>query len=143
MKMTIVRASHFSCGYAFQVPGYSSAENLKTYGDLANYEGFGRNFRVEASFSGEIDPLSGMILNLTEIDQWLGHVVSSLDHRFLNTDLKYFSKCVPTPENIVKYIFEEITAQMILHKDVCLTNVRLYESENRWLDFGVGPFENE
>ncbi len=133
MKIKIVRAAHFSCGYAFKMPGKSLKENQTVYGDLADQDGFGRNFRVEASFSGKVDPQSGMIVNLSDIDKWLGKVVATLDHHFLNTDLAYFSNKPPTPENIVKYIFEELSKQV---KDVDLTNVRLFENENRWLDFG-------
>jgi 6-pyruvoyltetrahydropterin/6-carboxytetrahydropterin synthase len=132
VKTSLVRAAHFSCGYAYRIAGQTAEQNQKDYGSLAEGEGYGRNFRFEASFTGQIDPLSGMIVNLSHIDQWLKEVVETLDHRFLNTDLEYFKKSVPTPENILRYLFAEIQKRT---KAVTLTNVRLFEADDRWLDF--------
>ena len=143
MRIQIVRACHFSCGYAFKIESLTSEENQKIYGDLAKHDGFGRNFRVEVSLSGRIDPLSGMIVNLADIDSWLNNIKLTMDHRFLNTDVDYFKFITPTPENILKYFFIEFQKQIDPAKNVKLTNVRLYESENRWLDIGKDGFENE
>ncbi len=132
MKTSLVRAAHFSCGYAYRRPGQSAEQNKMDYGKLSEGEGFGRNFRFEATFTGQVDPLSGMIVNLSHIDQWLKDVVQALDHHFLNTDLEYFKNSVPTPENILRYLFIEIQKRT---QGVALTNVRLYEADDRWLDF--------
>ncbi len=140
MRLRIVRACHFSCGYAFKIESLKPKENQKIYGDLANHDGFGRNFRVEVSLSGEIDPLSGMIVNLADIDLWLSSVKRTLDHRFLNTDVEYFKLIIPTPENILKYFFTEFQKQIDHNKSVKLINVRLFEGENRWLDLGDHSF---
>ncbi len=141
--MKIVRAVHFSCGYAFKIGSKSIAENKKIYGDLALNDGFGRNFRVEVSISGEIDPQSGMIVNLSDIDLWLSIVKKNIDHRFLNTDVEFFKENVATPENILKYFFIEYQKLVSSNPKIDLVNVRLYESENRWLDYSGRPFENE
>ncbi len=134
MKTSLVRAAHFSCGYAYRMPSKSDEENRLAYGKLAEGDGFGRNFRFEISLTGQIDPLSGMIVNLADIDTWIKKIVATLDHRFLNTDVEYFKTHVPTPENIVRYIFLEIQKQ-ISDPNIQLTNVRLFESDTRWLDF--------
>jgi 6-pyruvoyltetrahydropterin/6-carboxytetrahydropterin synthase len=134
VKTTLVRAAHFSCGYAYRLNGQTPEQNKIDYGSLSDAEGFGRNFRFEASFSGPVDPLSGMILNLSLVDQWLKQVVQALDHRFLNTDLEYFKDIAPTPENILRYIFNEIEKQVVI-PHVILTKVRLFESDERWLDY--------
>ena len=134
MSTSLHRAAYFSCGYAYNMPEKSESENQKVYGPLWSSAGLGRNFRFEASFTGSIDPLSGMIVNLRDIDQWLKKVTEQLDHRFLNTDVEYFKVKVPTPENIARFIFFEIQKQLPSN-GVKLSHVRLFENDNRWLDF--------
>ena len=134
MTTTLVRAAYFSCGYAYQAPGATREENRKAFGALAEAEGYGRNFRIEVSLAGPVDAESGMIVNLTAVDLWIKNVTQMLDHRFLNTDLEYFKTMAPTPENIVRFIFNEIQTQINI-PNIKLTNVRLFENENRWLDF--------
>ncbi len=143
MKAKIVRAFHFSCGYAYKLADLSETENREIYGDLSKYDGFGRNFRAEVSYTGKIDPLSGMIVNLVQIDAWISSLSQKLDHRFLNSDLEFFKKNVPTPENIARFIFEELQSAKTKEVEAEIFNVRLFETENRWIDYALKPFENE
>ncbi len=137
MKIQIVRGAHFSCGYTFKVPGQTLEQNKKTYGAIFTEEGYGRNFRFEASFAGKVDPVSGMIVNLVDIDFWLKKVVEQLDHHFLNDDIEFFKTHVPTPENITRFIFNEISKQISPKLKVALTNVRLFENDTRWIDYRI------
>lgn len=137
MKIQIVRGAHFSCGYTFKVPKQTPAQNRKTYGAIFTEDGYGRNFRFEASFAGKVDPESGMIVNLADIDLWLKKVVDQLDHHFLNDDVEFFKTQVPTPENITRFIFNEIAKQISPKLKITLTNVRLFENDTRWIDYRI------
>lgn len=142
MNIQIVRSAHFSCGYSYKVRGQTNDQNKMTYGKIFSEDGYGRNFRFEASFSGPVDPLSGMIVNLADIDRWLKEVTETLDHHYLNDDVEKFQTQVPTPENITRYIFIEL-AKLVPEGKVKLTNVRLFESDHRWLDFSSDPYVAE
>lgn len=134
----LVRVVHFSAGHNYAIDGVDASENARLYGELFREGGgFGHNFKVEAHFEGEIDPLTGMIENLSTIDRWLKDAVGPLDHRFLNHDTDalrgFFKTHPPTAENIARFCFAEIETQMTGARSR-LMKVRLYEGDNTWVD---------
>ena len=61
------------------------------------------------SVSGEIDPATGMIANLADLDAFVGHqVLEEFDHRSLNEDVAAFRDKVPTTENLCIEIFDRL-----------------------------------
>lgn len=129
----LARAVHFSAGHSYRKPELSDAENRAIYGELFQPRGFGHNFKLEAHFQGEIDPLTGMIENLAEIDKWLKGLLGLVDHRYLN-DLPELKGRPATAELIAEYSFQKISAAMGSKPRVRLIKVRLYEGESTWVD---------
>ena len=131
-----VRRVHFSSGHRYAMPSASDEENQKTYGALFTPAGLGHNFILEGYFEGPIDPVTGMVVNLKAADMWLKEVTEPLDHHFLNEDVEFFKTHVPTAENIAKYCFENLQHRVksSLSK-VNLFKVRLYESDDFWVDY--------
>jgi 6-pyruvoyltetrahydropterin/6-carboxytetrahydropterin synthase len=128
----------FAAGYRYENSLLSASENRMAYGSLyrdpLTGAGFGANFRVEAHFEGEPDPLTGMIANLTEIDQWLHDVIGDFDHQLLN-DLEAFKSLPVTPEKIAYIIFENVTARVqSVRDDVHLVKIRLYQGDADWVE---------
>ena len=108
MKVVLVRAVHFSSGYRYFDEALSAEENAKRFGSMHLPAGVGCNLRLEAYWSGPIDPLTGMIENLSVIDRWLKQVTAELDHHYLNRDVAHFRNHVPTVENIAIYCFSRL-----------------------------------
>jgi len=52
----------------------------------------------------EIDQRTGMIVDLGALNQVTDMVVEPFDHTFLNKDIPYFAKVIPTAENIAVHI---------------------------------------
>lgn len=137
-SVRLVRAWGFSASHRYFNSALTEEENRKLYGSLYREKGFGHNFRMEAHVEGPIDPLTGMIVNLVDIDRWLKEVTDELDHQHLNA-LPFFQGGAPTPERIALFLFQEIQKRMKRERasddPVRLLKVRLYEGQDGlWVD---------
>jgi len=84
----------------------SPEENLSTYGKCNNPHGHGHNYALEVTVSGQVDPSTGMVCNLVDLDQTVEReVLSRYNLENLNT-LQEFAQTVPTTENLCIEIFE-------------------------------------
>ena len=71
-----------------------------------------------------------MVCDLSSLQKIVNElVVEQLDHTFLNKDIKFFHKCVPTAENIALYI-SDILKKPINDIGANLHKIRLQESPN-------------
>lgn len=102
----LTRRYHFSASHRLDSPEMSAAENLSTYGKCNNPHGHGHNYTLEVTVSGPVDPATGMVCNLVDLDGLVEReVLSRFDLEHLNT-LKEFDENVPTTENLSIEIFE-------------------------------------
>ena len=103
----------------------SAEENQLTYGKCNNPHGHGHNYALEVTVSGQVDPATGMVCNLVDLDDFVSReVVYRYDLENLNT-LQEFTQLVPTTENLSIEIYE------ILHRGfhkAHLERVRLEET---------------
>jgi 6-pyruvoyltetrahydropterin/6-carboxytetrahydropterin synthase len=131
--VTICRKVIFSCGHRCYRPDLSESENQRLYGSAYSEHGHGHNYELKAYVEGWIEPETGMVINLRDLDSVLKEVIEPLDHHHLNFDVPYFEETVPTSENIAAYCFAEIALRL---KDlpVKLKKVRLVESPALWVD---------
>ncbi|MCC6277131.1 MAG: 6-carboxytetrahydropterin synthase [Oligoflexia bacterium] len=109
----------------------SRRTHFSSAGRIGNQE-FGHNYLLEVSLRGAIDPKSGMVINLTELDKLLKKITEPLDHHYLNEDVEYFKSTPPSPENIAQYIHGEL--RKILPQGPKLFRTRLYETDDYWAD---------
>jgi 6-pyruvoyltetrahydropterin/6-carboxytetrahydropterin synthase len=106
MKAHLTRRYHFSSSHRLNSIDLSPEENLATYGKCNNPHGHGHNYTLEVTVSGPVDPRTGMVCNLVDLDTFVEREVLSRYHlENLNT-LKEFAQQVPTTENLSVEIFE-------------------------------------
>ena len=130
MEAALTIKTHFSAAHRLAKPELSLEENTEIYGKCARVNGHGHNYHLEISVVGEIDSRTGMIVDLGELQRVVDElVVEPMDHTFLNKDIPYFAKVVPTAENIALYIAQTLTAS-IEKLGVELDKVKLIESPN-------------
>lgn len=126
--LTITRRMHFSAAHRLHNPELSDAENARIFGLCNNPAGHGHNYVLEVTVSGDPDPMTGMIMDLGKLKEFLKEtVVSKLDHRHLNVDVDFLRGTIPTAENIVSRIWDVIESTLETGR---LVEVKLYESEN-------------
>ncbi|OGX17728.1 MAG: 6-carboxytetrahydropterin synthase QueD [Omnitrophica WOR_2 bacterium RBG_13_44_8b] len=89
---------------------FSSAHNLRAYkGKCESLHG--HNWKIEAVVAGRRVDKTGMVLDFTDLKSKLNHILEGLDHKYLN-EVPYFKKVNPTSENIAKYIYDKLKAQI-------------------------------
>lgn len=102
---SITRRYQFPAGHRLHSPDLSAAENARLYGKCNNPFGHGHNYVLEVTVTGQVDPLSGLILPVRELDRLVETKILKLfSHRNLNLDVPQFQILVPTTENIVSVI---------------------------------------
>lgn len=111
MKVTLTRRYSFSASHRLHSSKMTEAENQRLYGKCNNPYGHGHNYEVEVTLAGPIDPATGMIANLAELDAFVQQqVLADFDHRYLNEEIPVFKKTVPTTENLCIEIYNRLKA---------------------------------
>jgi 6-pyruvoyltetrahydropterin/6-carboxytetrahydropterin synthase len=101
--------------------------------------GHGHNYVLEVTLEGDPDPVTGMVMDLKALKEILNReVVEPFDHRFLNREVEPFDRLSPTPENIAREIWRRLAAQFPDGPGPRLHNVRLFETEDLFVDYQGG-----
>ena len=109
LKIELGRRYRFSASHRLHSSKLSEEENRRVYGKCNNPHGHGHNYVVEVSVSGAVDPATGMIANLADLDSFVEReVIEPFDHKSLNEDVIAFRENVPTTENVCKEIFARL-----------------------------------
>ena len=109
LKIELGRRYRFAASHRLHSRQLSEEENSRVFGKCNNPYGHGHNYVVEVSLSGKIDPATGMIANLADLDTFVQrHVLEEFDYRSLNEDVAAFRDRVPTTENLCIEIFRRL-----------------------------------
>jgi 6-pyruvoyltetrahydropterin/6-carboxytetrahydropterin synthase len=131
MKVYLSRRYHFSASHRLHTEAYDAERNREVYGKCNNPHGHGHNYTVAVTFSGQVDPVTGMICNLADLDAFARtNLLDRFDHTNLNT-LNCFENSVSTTENLsieVHRIFQQFP---LAH----LEQVHVEETSNNSFDF--------
>ena len=136
MLLTVSKRLEFSASRRLWVSRWSEAENVKAFGEESRAQhGTGRNYVVYFVFSGRVDPVTGMLINISEIKRRAGRVVDDgFDHKFLNADSPAFHETPPTAVNIAGQLFGDV-APLFSDVDAKLVAVHLIETPERSATF--------
>ena len=105
MKAHLTRRYRFSASHRLHSADMSEEENRRVYGKCNNPNGHGHNYALEVTVAGQVDPRTGMICNLVELDDFVGReVLERFGDENLNT-LEPFQRVVPTTENLCMEIY--------------------------------------
>ena len=92
MTLYLRRRAAFSAGFQQPPPGDT---------------GRGHDYSVEMTVGGDIDPKTGMVINIKDVDAVLkAQVVGPLHGKLLDEDVPLLRGWVPTPENIVRALWD-------------------------------------
>lgn len=132
MLLTVSKRLEFSASRRLFVPGWSEAENLAAFGPETSARfGTGRNYVAYFVFTGHVDPTTGMLMNISEIKEWVGQVLrDGFDHKFLNENNPAFATMPPTAENIARQLFLD-AAPLFRDSSAELVACHLSESQDR------------
>lgn len=139
-RLRILRTVRFCAGHRYHSAALSEEENREVFGACNRPHGHGHNYRLEVGVEGPVDPVTGMVINLADLDKLLREiVVDRLDHSFLNYDVDYFADLIPSCENLVGYLWS-VLEQPIAKLGPCrLSLIRLWESEDLFAELEKEP----
>ena len=132
LRIELGRRYRFAASHRLHTEALSEEENVRVFGKCANPFGHGHNYVLEISVSGEVDPATGMIANLAELDGFVEReVIEPFDHRSLNEDVAEFRDRVPTTENLCIEIYERLKSFSMAK----LERVRVQETTNNSFEY--------
>jgi 6-pyruvoyltetrahydropterin/6-carboxytetrahydropterin synthase len=109
LKVELGRRYRFSASHRLHTAHLNEEENNRVFGKCSNPYGHGHNYVVEVSVSGDVDPATGMLANLGDLDAFVqSQVLDEFDHKSLNEDVPAFRDRVPTTENVCIEIFRRL-----------------------------------
>jgi len=132
-NVVLTRRFYFCAAHNYRVKEWSDEKNREVFGIHANPSGHGHNFVLDVSVKGEINPITGMIVNLTDLKRIITPIVEEFDHTFLNKDLPYFEKIQPTVENLAVLFWELIEPK--LPDGVFLHRIKLKATERVFAEY--------
>jgi 6-pyruvoyltetrahydropterin/6-carboxytetrahydropterin synthase len=132
LKLSLTRRYKFAASHRLNRANFSASENERIYGKCSNPYGHGHNYSLEVTVSGAVDPETGMVANLGELDPFVEReVVEAFDHKYLNEEVPEFAKDVPTAENICREIYRRLKGFPAAR----LERVRLEETSKNSFEF--------
>lgn len=125
MKTTITRIYEFAAAHRLHVPTLSAEKNIELFGKCNNEAGHGHNYVLEVTVSGVLDPNTGMLCSILDVDRAVNReVVDRYDHKNLNCDIPEFDNKPTTSEAIAEMIFKRLDG----HIPATLERIRLHET---------------
>ena len=133
MKITICRKAHFNAAHKLYNQGLSNEENFEIFGKCS-YENFhGHNYELIVKILGDIDPKTGMVMDLSILKKIIKTEVEDLlDHKNLNLDIPYFKDIIPTTENLAIFIWNKLKSAIKLD---CKLSIVLYETPRNYVEY--------
>jgi 6-pyruvoyltetrahydropterin/6-carboxytetrahydropterin synthase len=128
----LTKVYRFSAAHRLHSKKHSDEENSRIFGKCNNPRGHGHDYYIEVKITGDIDPDTGMIISLDELDEMMKDIIEELDHTRLDVEIPYFREYQPSGENIVKYIWLKLRPRM---KKAKLIHLKLWETPDNYFEY--------
>ncbi len=140
MRIAAIRCAHFNAAHRLFRSDWSDEQNKDVFGLCSNPHYHGHNYELEVRVSGEIDPSTGMLIDLKELKELIRtEVEAHFDHRNLNLEVPEF--CIPdgsgqylnpTAENLCIITYDRLRCKLDLKYDL---HIRLYETPRNFVEY--------
>lgn len=131
-KAYFARRYMLSASHRLHTEALSEDANRATYGKCNNPHGHGHNYVVEVMVGGPVDPETGMVMNMADLDEVVQTtVLERFDHTNLNMDPLFVNQ-VPTTENLTRAVFRVLKDALPAGH---LELVRVEETENNFFQY--------
>jgi len=133
MKVTVSRKAHFNAAHRLFVENWSDEKNKNLFGKCSNPNFHGHNYDLIVDVTGEVDQVTGVVIDLKELKDIIKNEVEELlDHKNLNLDVLYFKKVIPTAENICIFIWNILRVKISKDNELSVT---LYETPRNFVKY--------
>jgi 6-pyruvoyltetrahydropterin/6-carboxytetrahydropterin synthase len=105
----------FAAAHRYRIAEWSDERNAQVFGACARPNFHGHSYVCDVTVSGAIDPQTGFIADLGEIDRVLqAEVRDRFDHANINLDVPEFADggLMPTGEELARFICRRVQAAL-------------------------------
>lgn len=133
MRIAVFRKAHFNAAHRLYNDKWSEEKNKEVFGLCSNANYHGHNYDLEVKVVGEVDPVTGFLIDLKDLKDIIKREVEDrFDHKNFNLDTPYFKDINPTSENIAFLIHKLLTAALDPKFEV---TVRLWETPRNYVEY--------
>jgi 6-pyruvoyltetrahydropterin/6-carboxytetrahydropterin synthase len=127
----ITKVFHFCAAHQYGHSDWSDEKNNEVFGPDAKVHG--HNYKLEVTVTGEINSATGFLIDLGELSKIVNdNILSKLDHSQFEKDIPWFKNKQPSSENLVIFIWEEISKHL---KSAKLYRIRIVETPTIHTDY--------
>ncbi|CAG0889150.1 unnamed protein product, partial [Cyprideis torosa] len=131
---SLTRVEKISACHRLHSNSLSDEENREIFSKCNNINGHGHNYQVEVTCRGPVDPMTGMVINLSDLKHYMKlAVVDPLDHKNLDKDVPFFKDVVSTTENLTIFVWESL--KKVMPNPELLSEVKVYETDKNIVVF--------
>ena len=132
-RIAVIRREHFNAAHRLYKEEWSNEQNLSTFGKCSLPHYHGHNYELEIRVAGEIDPVTGFVMDLKILSDLVNDkVLEKFDHKNLNVDVEEFRELNPTAENIAVVIYDLLRPHI---KPTLELFIRLYETPRNFVEY--------
>ncbi len=129
----ITRKVEFCASHRLYNPDFPDDKNAAVFGLCNNPNGHGHNYCMEVTVKGEVDPETGMVLDLKALKALINEeIINKVDHKNFNMDVEFMKGVIPTAENIAIKFWEILEPKIQRGQ---LHEIKLYESERNFVTY--------
>lgn len=133
MRVKVSRQAHFNAAHRLYRADWSFDKNQEVFGLCNNPNYHGHNYELIVSVTGEIDPITGYVMDMKVLKDLIkSEVESAFDHKNLNLEVPEFKEMNPTAENIAVVIYHKLRPHIETDKDI---EVVLYETPRNFVTY--------
>jgi 6-pyruvoyltetrahydropterin/6-carboxytetrahydropterin synthase len=131
--MKVCRRETFNAAHRLFHPEWSDEKNFEVFGKCSNPNFHGHNYVIETWIEGEIDPLTGYVIDLKQLKDLIrNEICERFDHRNLNLDCPEFAHLKPSAENIALVSWNLLRAKLDPKYKL---SIKLWETENNVVEY--------
>ncbi len=131
--ITVYREAHFNAAHRLHQPLWTDEENKIIFGKCNNPHYHGHNYKLIVGVTGEIDPLSGYVIDMKILSKLIkDEVEEHFDHKNLNEELSEFNSLNPTVENIAVVIWNRLSSKL---SPSLKLSIQLYETDRNYVQY--------
>jgi 6-pyruvoyltetrahydropterin/6-carboxytetrahydropterin synthase len=139
MTASVTRLYRFSASHRLHTKALSDSENARIFGKCNNPYGHGHNYELQVTVHGSINPQTGLVVPVDELDRYVDHrVLRRFSSRNINEEVAPFATLVPTTENLTMVIADLLRAEWPFasgSSPVTLRRVHVQETPRNGFEF--------
>ncbi|MFM1808383.1 MAG: hypothetical protein RLZZ242_1108 [Bacteroidota bacterium] len=133
MRVKVSRKAHFNAAHRLYQPSWDFDRNQEVFGLCNNPNYHGHNYELIVSVTGEIDPVTGYVMDMKVLKDLIkSEVEEAFDHKNLNLEVAEFQSLNPTAENIAVVIYNKLKPHLDPEQEL---EIVLYETPRNFVTY--------